>query len=226
MSEKPVGLPSPAELSALHNVDIQSQLKTTQEKLDLINERLNKIALTAPEAGLEKGEDLKDQGDWTKSYQSWEKWNEKEQLVETKQAEEAKFESLAAKSDNLGHVHDHSEERDFFHLPEAAKLQTCLEYRSVGNYLVWEGNFPEAITAYETALSYYEYCFPEEETLQKELDALRIACFCNVALCYIRVEEYRKAIESATNAINDSKETNAKAFFRRAQAYRLLDEYE
>lgn len=206
----------------LKSYDPNEQFETTKHRLEMINQRLQKIASSEDSHELEKA---KDSADWTKSYQVWGQWNEKELLTEIKSSEEAKLETLKAQADNMGHVHDHTDERDFFQLPEHLKFQTFLDYRSLGNYLVWEGNYIEAITAYETALGYYEYCFPEEVEKQQELDNIRIVCFCNVALCYIRTNQYREAIEACSNAICESKGQNPKAFFRRAQAYRFLDEY-
>lgn len=114
----------------------------------------------------------------------------------------------------------------FFQRPEHDKFRICEENRLLGNYLFKEGNFRKSAEHYHIAISYYEYCFPEEETDQKALDDLRHACLCNMALCFIRVGEYRKAIESANHILKETNDTSAKALFRRGQAYRMLDEYE
>lgn len=75
------------------------------------------------------------------------------------------------------------------------------------------------------ALSYYEYCFPETESEQTYLDTVREAALCNIALCYTRLGYLREAVSVATQAI-EYYPTNHKAYYRRAQAYRKLDEYD
>ncbi len=164
--------------------------------------------------------------DWTKSYEAWDEWAKEEELRELQLKEESRRDALLGQQQMLGHVHDHSKERDFFRLPESEKFRTCEEYRSLGNYLFKEGNYALSLEKYQIAVAYYEYCFPEQETEQKELDELRHACLCNMSLCYIRLGEYRKAIEKTTQVLNETNNQSAKAFFRRGQAHRLLDEYE
>jgi hypothetical protein len=95
----------------------------------------------------------------------------------------------------------------------------------MGNYLIGEGMTAKAAESYKIAIAYYEYCFPEREDTQKDLDKLRHACLCNVALCYVRMGYFREAVESATVVLQETDNKNAKALFRRAQAYRCLDEY-
>jgi len=86
----------------------------------------------------------------------------------------------------MGHYHDHSEERKLFKLPEAEKMAFCEHHRLLGNALYREGHLHKAAEKYQLALSYYQYCFPEEEALQAQLDAVRLACLCNASLCMRR----------------------------------------
>jgi len=116
-------------------------------------------------------------------------------------------------------------ERDFFNLPETTKMKICEDHRFMGNYLFKEGLIPKACQQYKLALSYYEYCFPEQEEEQTHLDSVRYACLCNISLCYLKMTYYRNALESATIAINSGTIKDTKAYYRRAQAYRYLDEY-
>lgn len=126
----------------------------------------------------------------------------------------------------MQHAHDHSKEKEFFMLPEEVKIRMCEENRQVGNYLFQQGTYTRAAERYQIAIAYYEYCFPEDEKVQEELDELRHACLCNVSLCYIRIGWYREAVEAASQVIKESHQKHAKAFYRRGQAYRYLDEYE
>lgn len=65
---------------------------------------------------------------------------------------------------------------------------------------------------------------------QSALDGVRHACLCNLSLCYTLMGRYRSAVEAADRVLCDSKslqaDLRAKALFRRARAYRHLDEYE
>ena len=45
---------------------------------------------------------------------------------------------------------------------------------------------------------YYEYCFPETEEQQAELDRLRLECLLNLASCKLRTRQYDEVIDSCT----------------------------
>lgn len=167
---------------------------------------------------------VREQGEWTKSYEMWSKWEDLDNLVEKKKNVEQRLESLLSKGDSMGHYHDHSEENKIFHKSENEKRKICEFHREKGNFLFQEGLLPKAAEQYQIALSYYEYCFPEDENSEKELNELRHACLCNISLCYYKLEFHRKAVESATLVINENP-VHVKALYRRAQAYRALDEY-
>lgn len=162
--------------------------------------------------------------DWTESYKFWNKWTDTEDIVEKRKTEEQKLEDLMTRPDFMGHYHDHSEERLFFEKSEKEKMNYCERHRHIGNYLYQEGFLPKAAEQYQIALSYYEYCFPGDSSEQQSLDGLRHACLCNISLCYFKLGYYRKAIESASHVIDEDM-NNPKACFRRAVAYRALDEY-
>lgn len=77
-------------------------------------------------------------------------------------------------------------ERKIFELPEKEKFIYCERHRKMGNYLVTEGLLPKAAEQFQIALSYYEYCFPEDEELAHQLKIIRHASLNNLALCHIR----------------------------------------
>lgn len=137
-----------------------------------------------------------------------------------------------------------------FEKPEREKMDICERYRELGNLLFTEGldYLPRAAHYYQLvwvecfsfpvsmfwceillllqALSYYEYCFPETDEEQQHINLVKYACQCNISLCYYRMGYYREAINAATLAINDKEvDVGAKAYFRRAAAYRKLGEY-
>ena len=66
---------------------------------------------------------------------------------------------------------------------------------------------------------------PATDEDQRALDAIKQTCTCNIALCFVRIGAYREAVDMATKAVRRDPRY-AKALYRRAQAYRLLDEYD
>jgi hypothetical protein len=71
-----------------------------------------------------------------------------------------------------------------FNLPENEKILFCEKFRALGNYLYSEGIYPKAAEQYQLCISYYEYCFPDNDAEQIRLDELRHVCLCNISLCY------------------------------------------
>lgn len=163
--------------------------------------------------------------DWTKAYGYWSNWEDVEELMEEKNKNEKNLlDQVKNVNSDMGHYHDHSIERTMFAKPENEKYSYCERHRAIGNYLYSEGLIPKAAEQYQIALSYYEYCFPDSGEMQAELDSVRQVCLCNISLCYYRMGLLREAVISATQVITENP-IHAKAYFRRAQAYRALDEY-
>jgi tetratricopeptide (TPR) repeat protein len=163
--------------------------------------------------------------DWASAYQKFSQWEDVEELREQKKTEEERLKEIMDRaSDNMGHYHDHSEERKLFKLPEAEKMAFCEHHRLLGNALYREGHLHKAAEKYQLALSYYQYCFPEEEALQAQLDAVRLACLCNASLCMRRLGELRAAVDAANEALALAPACT-RALLRRAQALTDLDDY-
>lgn len=195
------------------------QLEAAGNKLQEITNKITKVT--------EKEKRILDPGDWTNVYKKWTDWEDIEELQSSKVIEEDKINQISNKTDCLGHAHDHSKEREFFEQSEEIKLQECEKYRAMGNYLFKEGLLVKAAENYQVAIGYYEYCFPVDNAQQKSLDALRHACLCNASLCYTRLGHPREAVKTASYVIDECKSADhMKARYRRAQAYRHLDEFE
>lgn len=199
------------------------QIEEVERRLREINEKIQLQQKKQQESSSIPGGQ---RPDWTNSYKVWQDWVDIDELERTKEAAESQIENLYNQKDVLGHVHDHSEERKFFHLPEEEKIAKCEQYKTLGNYLFEEGMFDRAARQYQTAIGFYEYIFPEDPKVQEEVDILRIKCMCNLALCLIRLKEFRKAIEVCASVIEADAQNYPKAYFRRGLAFKMLDEYE
>lgn len=208
---------SPA-ITSVKNAKTEHQLAAVQGRITEINSKLSKVTNTAPVHAPKH--------DWAASYQNWAAYEDTEELEQNIAKEEAKMKAIIDKTDNLGHYHDHSKERQFFEKSENEKFIACEDNRLMGNYLFGEGMYTKAAEHYQIAIAYYEYCFPEDQSTQSKLDDLRRACLCNISLCYLRLGYLRQAVESASIVLKETGGVHSKALFRRAQAYRELDEYE
>lgn len=173
--------------------------------------------------------------DWTGTYKYWNDWEDVEELQAEVTSEELRLEALLEKNTNpMGHCHSHTEERRMFEQPEEDKMAFCERHRLLGNYLYSEGVLPKAAEQYKTALSYYDYCFPEDSGEQQRLEEVRHAAQCNLSLCLRQMGYGKEALEMASQAVRDSQDRRrhfppqvvGKALYRRAQAYRLLDEFD
>ena len=199
----------------------------TDHQLDAVGKRINEISTKLTKASLQDTSNAKNaKWDWAASYSGWSEWEDIDELSSNKLKEEKKLDGILNKKESLGHYHDHSKERAFFELSEDDKLAACEENRKVGNYLYKEGVYPKAAEHFQIAIAYYEYCFPDEKDKQELLDDLRRACLCNISLCYQNMGYLRQAVEAASTVLKETNGTHCKALFRRAQARRLLDEYE
>lgn len=121
--------------------------------------------------------------------------------------------------------HDHSAERRIYEMPLADQIRSCAEFKRVGNMFFKEGQFFRAAEKYRMCMVYYEYCFPETEEQQAELDRLRLECLLNLASCKLRTRQYDEVIDSCTQVLSKDP-VSVKALFRRAQAHRCKDSFE
>ena len=182
-------------------------------------------SLTLDNTTTESGREDIREWSWTNAYQKWEMYEDVDDLRISLQTEQQRQQQLLQETQTVAtHLHDHKDERAFFQLPESTKFAQCERYRVVGNGLYKEGLIPKAAHNYKLALAYYEYCFPTHEKDQLQLDNLRYAVLCNLALCYLRLGELRLAKETTQRVLN-RKPTYSKALLWRARASRLLDEY-
>lgn len=211
----------------------ESEVQRSNQRIVDLTKRLEKHTGTEYNKRIDTSKTAR--GDWTGTYKYWDGWDDVEELQGEISTEKEKLESMMEKISNpMGHCHSHTEERQMFELPEKEKMGFCERHRSMGNFLYAEGVLPKAAEQYRTALSYYDYCFPEETEEQIRLEEVRHAAQTNISLCYRQMGYGKEAIEMASQAIRDSKDRRnhfsskaiGKAYFRRAQAYLQQHEYD
>lgn len=169
--------------------------------------------------------------DWTRSYQNWNVWaDEKDTEALQKKLREKKIkmdQMQKRKSTNLAKCfcsHDRNAERKVAEMPLKQRINEIKSFRRDGNSLFQDGCFPKALTKYESALTYYEYCVCNDSKDETMLEDIRIRCLLNAAACYLKLQMFAKGVEYCTQVL-DIEKKNAKAYFRRAQLQRCLGNY-
>ena len=119
---------------------------------------------------------------------------------------------------------DHSDEQRIFDMPCERQVANCIRFKNIGNMLYREGQYVRAREQYQRALVYYEYAFPDDDSVQAQLDTVRYLCCLNMAACQLKLKQHREALSSLFQALR-FKPDSAKALYRRAQVYRHMDEY-
>eukprot|EP01031_Cornospumella_fuschlensis_P027525 gene27525-33247_t len=211
------------QLKQFRSQEADHLLDQAEQRLKSIKQQLK--TLEVKEKKLLATDNQQKDKDWTQIYQKADTWTALEAYQDKETKEKENIESLLAKQDQLGHYHDHTKEREFFQLDEEDKIRKMEEQKIMGNYYYKEGNLARACERYQVAIAYYEYIFAPSAERQAQVDDLRFQCLCNLALCQIKLKQYREAIDSCGRVLQEQPE-HVKALFRRAQAHRLLDEYE
>jgi len=102
------------------------------------------------------------------------------------------------------------------------RIEKATQLKDQGTALFRENQFKEAIaTGYQEALAYVEDDPVEEEHVEeslRELKALKIALYSNVALCALKISDWSVVIENSSKALKLDP-TNVKVLYRRATGY-------
>ena len=120
---------------------------------------------------------------------------------------------------------DKRSERAVVAMKTCDRLNEMVLFKEQGNSLFTQQNYKEALALYEKALIYFEYCFDGSLDERKQAGSIREVCLLNAAACFLRLKLYSKCIEYCTDAI-EVDDSNPKAYFRRARAYRLTHDFD
>ncbi|KAL4174552.1 hypothetical protein KRP22_006489 [Phytophthora ramorum] len=196
-----------------HATEAQQNLVETEQNVARVK---SKVAKAADQNG-EKGYD------WTRTYEKWDAWEDPEDLA--RQEQEARERSERAAKAQMGCSHDHSAEQKLMDMTTLEKLAACDEFRVLGNLFFKHGQYQRAAFHYHKALVYFEYVFTDTDEEEAQADALKLKLLLNFAACRLKTMHLDDAVHHANQALEIDPD-NVKALYRRAQAFRLKDEFD
>jgi FK506-binding protein 4/5 len=94
-----------------------------------------------------------------------------------------------------------------------------------GNTLFKENNLEGAISQWNQAIQYFDSVFDLNPEQKKEVDNIKLSCYTNLAISYLKLKNYEKAKDCSSEALIID-EKNVKALFRRAQSFFYLKNIE
>ncbi|GMF22995.1 unnamed protein product [Phytophthora lilii] len=198
-----------------HAAEAQQNLAATELNVARAKSKMAKVA--GHKEGSENGYD------WTRTYEKWDAWEDPEELA--RQEQEARERSERAAKAQMGCNHDHSAEQKLMDMTTKEKLTACDEFRVLGNLFFKHGQFQRAAFHYHKALVYFEYVFTDTDEEEAQADALKLKLLLNFAACRLKTMHLDDAVHHSNQALEIDAD-NVKALYRRAQAYRLKDEFE
>ncbi|KAG7384524.1 hypothetical protein PHYPSEUDO_002512 [Phytophthora pseudosyringae] len=200
-----------------HAAETQQVLVETEQNVARAKSKLSKVADKH-----HKQQEEENAYDWTRTYEKWDAWEDPEELA--RQEQEARERSERAAKAQMGCNHDHSAEQKLMDMTTQEKLAACDEFRVLGNLFFKHGQYQRAAFHYHKALVYFEYVFTDTDEEEAQADALKLKLLLNFAACRLKTMHLDDAVHHANQALEVDPD-NVKALYRRAQAYRLKDEF-
>ncbi|CEG38434.1 tpr domain-containing protein [Plasmopara halstedii] len=185
----------------LEQIAVEKERHVVKAEQTVIETEAN-VARIKSKVAKVKDKHEQDEGyDWTRTYEKWDAWEDPEEMMKYEQ--EARDRSERAKKIQTGCNHDHSAEQKLMDMTTNEKVIACDEFRVLGNL-------------------FYQHDTKEEEV---QADALKLKLLLNFTACRLKTMHLDDAVHHANQALEiDPK--NVKTFYRRAQAYRLKDEFD
>ncbi|XP_068015989.1 peptidyl-prolyl cis-trans isomerase FKBP5 isoform X1 [Melanerpes formicivorus] len=105
------------------------------------------------------------------------------------------------------------------------KLEQAAIVKEKGTTYFKEGKYLQAVIQYGKIVSWLELEYGLSEKESKASDSFLLAAFLNLAMCYLKLREYTKAVECCDKALGLDQD-NEKGLYRRGEARLLMNEFE
>jgi tetratricopeptide (TPR) repeat protein len=244
-----------ANLHQVRSEAVENQVKTLHETIQkqsslLQRQKQQQAIINQKEQSTdETGGNIKHSKDWTNIYDKWNNWEDIEELSSSIKTTKQKLSKLKKnhemtnrKKKNNGNDNNafgnfccsssqnRIAEKKVIQMSTKKRLEHMQSFRKDhGNAEYEKGNYVKAYKWYDKSLIYYEYCFMSSGEEKKEVEEERLLCLLNIAACYLALKRYQDCVETCNEAMEVSTSYNqrkVKALFRRAQAYRYLNNFQ
>ncbi|KFW62820.1 Peptidyl-prolyl cis-trans isomerase FKBP5, partial [Pygoscelis adeliae] len=105
------------------------------------------------------------------------------------------------------------------------KLEQAAVVKEKGTMYFKEGKYLQAVIQYGKIVSWLEMEYGLSEKESKASDSFPSWLFLNLAMCYLKLREYAKAVECCDKALGLDQD-NEKGLYRRGEARLLMNEFE
>ncbi|KAG8450986.1 hypothetical protein GDO86_003314 [Hymenochirus boettgeri] len=105
------------------------------------------------------------------------------------------------------------------------KLQQAAMVKEKGTSYFKSGKYPQAVTQYGKIVSWLEVEYGSSNVDSQDAKHLLLAAHLNLAMCFIRLQEYGKAVENCEKALTLDP-LNEKGLYRRGEAHLLMNDFE
>ncbi|XP_045705513.1 peptidyl-prolyl cis-trans isomerase FKBP5-like [Phyllostomus hastatus] len=104
------------------------------------------------------------------------------------------------------------------------KLERAAIVKEKGTVYFKGGKYVQAVIQYGKIVTWLEMEYGLSEKESKASESFLLAAFLNLAMCYLKLQEYIKAVECCDKALGLDR-TNEKGLYRRGEARLLMNEF-
>ncbi|KAL4128261.1 hypothetical protein PRIC2_007253 [Phytophthora ramorum] len=131
---------------------------------------------------------------------------------------EQQLEQESQKAESERQAEGGDEDHDTRKLKKPERMRMVVKNKEEGNELFRDGNHKPAAARYVKALTHASKFFDLNEADKEEVNAIKLSLYLNLAQCYLKMENYTRAVANCDEALAlDAK--SVKALYRRAVAY-------
>uniref|UniRef100_A0A8B9L8B6 peptidylprolyl isomerase n=1 Tax=Astyanax mexicanus TaxID=7994 RepID=A0A8B9L8B6_ASTMX len=119
---------------------------------------------------------------------------------------------------------DFDKAKEFWEMDLTEKLEKGVQVKQKGTQYFKAGRYYHAVIQYQRIVTWLEMECGLGKEQQQAIHALLLVAYLNLALCYLRLQEYAQTVENCNKVMElDSK--NEKALYRRGEARLLRNEF-